>query len=152
MLDKAKQEQYKKNIALYLPKPHFLKHSVLAFVSGGLFCVLGQALLRLYEQLLSVSEMEATGYMLVTLIACASLATGMGWYNKWAQELGAGLLVPMTGFANAMTSAALEHRSEGLISGIGAQMLKLVGPIIVFGIVSAYVVSFSRLIIRTIIQ
>ncbi|MFB4261675.1 stage V sporulation protein AC [Niallia circulans] len=147
-----KQEEYKENIVLYKPKSRYLKHGSLAFFSGGLICVIGQLIFRGYHALFQLSDETATSYMLITLIAIAVLATGMGFYRKGAQLFGAGLLVPITGFANAMAATALEYRTEGLLTGVGSNLFRLIGPVLVFGISTAYLVSFSRLLIRMILH
>ncbi|NQD52019.1 SpoVA/SpoVAEb family sporulation membrane protein, partial [Bacillus altitudinis] len=83
-----------------------------------------------------------------TLILISSILTGIGIYDKIGQFAGAGSAVPVTGFANSMTSAALEHKSEGLVLGVATNMFKLAGNVIVFGVVSAYVVGIIRYVLE----
>ena len=103
-----------------------------AFVSGGLICVTGQGLHNLYALRI---EDEKTVSMLVsvTLIALAAFLTGIGVFDKIAKHAGAGTLVPITGFANAVVSPALEFKTEGFITGTAVKMFSIAGPVIVFG-------------------
>ena len=110
----------------------------MAFLIGGLICVLGQALIFLY-QYWGMSTEKASSLASITLVLFSALATGFGIYDKLAKHAGAGTLVPITGFANAVVSPALEFKSEGLILGLGAKLFTIAGPVIVYG-VSASVV------------
>ena len=110
----------------------------MAFVVGGLICTLGQALGNLYLYA-GLEKDAASGATSITLVFLAVLLTGLKLYDKIARYAGAGTLVPITGFANAMSSAAIEFKSEGLIMGLGAKMFTIAGPVIVYG-VSASVV------------
>lgn len=113
------------------PSPKF-KDFICAFVVGGLICVIGQLLLEFYNML---GIPKATVKMLVpcTLIFLASLFTGLKIYDKLAKHAGAGTLVPITGFSNAITSPAIEFRAEGQILGLGVKMFSIAGPVIVYG-------------------
>ncbi len=110
----------------------------MAFVVGGLICTLGQALGNLYLYA-GLEKDAASGATSITLVFLAVLLTGLKLYDKIARYAGAGTLVPITGFANAMSSAAIEFKSEGLIMGLGTKMFTIAGPVIVYG-VSASVV------------
>ena len=109
------------------------KNLIWAFVVGGLICTGGQGLLNLFRYC-GMNESAAGTAVSVTLIFLAALFTGLGWFDKLAKRAGAGTLVPITGFANAMVSPALEFKSEGLIMGVGAKMFVIAGPVLVFGI------------------
>ncbi|MCM3714801.1 stage V sporulation protein AC [Halalkalibacter oceani] len=152
MATTTEKEQYQKNIQLYQPKRAVWRNGAKAFLIGGFICTLGQWLNNLYLTYLPFTEKEAMGPTLATLILLAALATGLGLYDKLGQFAGAGSLVPVTGFSNAMTSAALEHKSEGLVFGIGANMFKLTGAVIAFGVLSAYIVGLTRLLVKMLIQ
>ncbi len=108
------------------------RNCVFAFLCGGLVCVIGKAFGDLYESL-GVSETVSKTLVSVTLIFLAGLATGIGCFDKGAKYAGAGLLVPITGFSNSVASEAIEARSEGLVMGVGAEMFKIAGPVIVYG-------------------
>ncbi|MBC5734784.1 stage V sporulation protein AC [Flavonifractor sp. DFI.6.63] len=109
------------------------KNLLWAFVTGGLICTGGQGLLNLF-QACGMSETAAGTAVSVTLIFLAALFTGLGLFDKLAKHAGAGTLVPITGFANAMVAPALEFKSEGLVMGVGAKMFVIAGPVLVFGI------------------
>lgn len=104
-----------------------------AFLVGGAICALGQYLLNLYQRL-GLDQDGAGAATSITLIGAAALLTGLGWFDKLAKRAGAGTLVPITGFANAMVSPALEFKSEGLILGTGARLFTVAGPVLAYGI------------------
>ena len=114
------------------PSP-ILKNLIWAFVIGGLICTVGQGLLTLYKKAGLTAE-DAGSAVSMTLIFAAALLTGLGLFDKLAKRAGAGTLVPITGFANAMVSPALEFKSEGFITGTGAKLFTVAGPVLVFGI------------------
>ena len=109
------------------------RNLVWAFVVGGLICVVGQGLLSFYKSA-GLEETEAGTAVSLTLILAAALLTGLGLFDKLAKRAGAGTLVPITGFANAMVSPALEYKSEGLVTGTAVKLFTVAGPVLVFGI------------------
>lgn len=118
-----------------------------AFLVGGLICMAGQGLLRLYQSL-GVSEELAPAWVSVTLIFCSVLATGLNVYDKLAKHAGAGTLVPITGFANSVAAPALEFKSEGLILGLGAKLFSIAGPVIVYGISASAIYGVILFIVQ----
>nr|WP_074734525.1 stage V sporulation protein AC [Halobacillus karajensis] len=128
----------------YQTKPPILMNCLKAFIIGGLICVFGELLTQMYIHWFDFSEKNATNPMVATLILIAALATGFGVYDKLGQFAGAGSAVPVTGFANSITSAALEHKSEGYVLGVATNLFKLAGSVIVFGVVAAYVLGIIR--------
>ena len=110
----------------------------LAFVVGGLICTLGQAFINLYLYA-GLEEQSASGAASITLVFLSVLLTSLKIYDKIARFAGAGTLVPITGFANAMSSAAIEFKSEGLIMGLGAKMFTIAGPVIVYGVAASVI-------------
>lgn len=109
------------------------KNLTWAFLVGGAICTAGQGLLNLFKNM-GMSESTAGSCVSVTLIFLAALFTGLGWFDKLAKRAGAGTLVPITGFANAMVSPALEFKNEGFVTGVAAKMFIIAGPVLVFGI------------------
>lgn len=109
------------------------KNLTWAFCTGGLICTGGQALLNLYRGC-GLSEGDAGTAVSVTIIFLAALFTGLGWFDRLAKHAGAGTLVPITGFANSMVSPALEFKSEGFVTGLGAKLFSIAGPVLVFGV------------------
>ena len=122
----------------------------MAFVGGGVIAFLGQGLYDLYYFVFNQSEKNSITLMLVSVIFISALLTGIGIFDKIAQYFGAGSFIPISGFSNALTSAALESKSEGLIYGIGSNMFKLAGSVITYGIVSAYLLGIIKYIVLSI--
>jgi len=118
-----------------------------AFVVGGMICVLGQAIGQFFVAVFHMTTRQAASPTVAVLIFLSVVLTCLGVYDKIAQWAGAGTAVPVTGFANSMTSAAIEHRSEGLVLGTGANMFKLAGSVIVFGVVAAFVIGIIHWLI-----
>ncbi len=131
----------------YTPKENRLINGVIAFISGGIIGIIGQLLIDLYTNLFDIKVSEAGSLMIVTLIFIGSLFTALGFFDKWVGFFKAGLIVPITGFAHSTTSAAMEYRGEGLVTGIGSNMFKLSGTVIIYGVVSAYVFGIIRYLI-----
>lgn len=140
-------KKYKKIVDKVIPKENLLENGIKAFIVGGLIGILGQFLVDLYSSSFGIPTTEAGTYMIITLIFVGSLLTAFGFFDTIVGFIKAGLIVPITGFAHAMTSAALEHKKEGLILGIGANIFKLSGSVILYGIVSAYIFGLIRLLI-----
>lgn len=118
-----------------------------AFLIGGLICLLGQFISTFYIYYFDFTEKTAGNPTLATLIFITMLITGFGVYDHLGQFAGAGTAVPITGFANSVISSAIEHRSEGFILGVGSNMLKLAGPVIVYGVFSAFIIALIRTIL-----
>lgn len=135
------QQQYQELAKKREPRRPVLKNCLRAFASGGLICLLGQAIQQMFIHWGGFDEKKASDPTVAVLIFISVVLTSMGVYDKIAQWAGAGSAVPVTGFANTMASSAIEHRSEGLVLGVGAKMFKLAGPVIVFGVVSAFVIG-----------
>lgn len=141
------KRKYKEIVSRHTPKENILYNSLIAFITGGLMGILGQGLVDLYSYIFNISTKDASVFMIVTLIFVGCLLTCLGWFDKIVNLAKCGLIVPITGFAHSMMSAALEYRKEGLVTGIGANMLKLAGSVIIFGVVSAYIFGLIRLLI-----
>lgn len=118
-----------------------------AFFVGGIICVIGEALMKGFMQLPQFDEKTAGNPTVAVLVMISVLLTAVGVYDRIAQWAGAGTGVPVTGFANSLSSAAIEHRSEGLVLGIGGNIFKLAGSVIVFGVVAAFVMALIRWVI-----
>lgn len=132
------------------PQKQVGMHCLSAFIYGGIIGIIGQALLDFYMYIFDVSEKEATPMMIITIVLIAAILTGLGIYDRIGKKAGAGTFIPITGFANSMTSSALEAKSEGLVTGIGANMFKLGGTVITFGIVASFILGGIRYVISLI--
>ena len=125
------------------------KNLVWAFLVGGAICTIGQGLSNLYQSW-GLDKDQAGTAVSVTLIFAAALLTGLGCFDKLAKRAGAGTLVPITGFANAMVSPALEFKSEGLITGTAAKLFVVAGPVLVFGISASVIYGFILLLFQVV--
>ena len=142
--------KYKDLVNKHTPKEDVFYNAIIDFLIGGLMGIIAQGLIDFYSYYLSISTKEATVCMLVTLIFLSCLFTSLGFFDKLVNFAKCGLIVPITGFAHATMSAALEYRKEGMITGIGANMLKISGAVIIFGVVSAWTFSVIRAIVGAI--
>jgi stage V sporulation protein AC len=128
-------------------KRPILKNCIRAFWVGGLICVIGQAISYFYMYFFDFTEQTAGNPTVATMVFLAMILTGLGVYDRIAQYAGAGSAVPVTGFGNAVISAAIEHRTEGFVLGVGSNMFKLAGSVILFGTFSAFVVALIKTIL-----
>lgn len=137
----AAQLRYQRLADRYRPRPPVLRNAAVAFLTGGLVCLAGQALTDFFAWLMDMTQEEAGAPAVATMIFIGSLLTGLGVFDDLARFAGAGLAVPVTGFANSVASAALEFKREGLVLGVGSRMFSLAGSVIMFGVVTAFVVG-----------
>lgn len=129
-----------------LKRPIF-KNCIRAFWVGGLICSIGQAITYFYIYFFNFTEQTAGNPTVATMVFLSMLLTGFGVYDHLGQYGGAGTAVPVTGFGNAVISAAIEHRTEGFVLGVGGNMFKLAGSVILFGVFSAFVVALIKTIL-----
>lgn len=139
-----KTKKYEELIKSHEVKPNYLKNAGVSFFFGGLICVFGQLLIEMYIRWFGFVRDTASTLALVTVILITSILTGFGVYDEFGQIAKAGAFVPISGFANSLTAAALEGKSEGIVLGIATNLFKLAGAVIVFAIVSAYVFGIIR--------
>lgn len=141
------KNKYKSLYQKYIPKENRLLNGFVAFVIGGLMGMLGQFLIDIYSYYLEISSKDAATFMIITLVFIGCLLTSLGFFDKMVTFCKCGLIIPITGFAHSMMSAALEYKKEGMVTGLGASMFKLAGSVIIFGVVSAYLFGLLRIII-----
>lgn len=135
----ATQQLYQQRASKFRPKRDVWKNCFRAFWVGGSICLVGQGLQNFYINVFDFTEKTAGNPTVATLIFISVLLTGLGVYDNIGQYAGAGSAVPVTGFANSIASAAIEHKSEGYVLGVGGNMFKLAGSVIVFGVVAAFI-------------
>lgn len=140
------QQEYKEFAKKREPARPVFKNCIRAFIAGGTICLFGQAIQDMFVHWGGFDEKKAGNPTVAVLIIISVILTSLGVYDKIAQWAGAGSAVPVTGFANSMASAAIEHRSEGLVLGVGGKMFKIAGPVIVFGVVAAFIVGILHLL------
>lgn len=114
------------------PKSNYRVNIAAAFAVGGFICVIGQLLLDMFGSL-GFDKTMGGAWTSIILVAASAACTGFGWYQKLARHAGAGTLVPITGFSNAVSSSAIESQSEGLVLGVGAKIFTIAGPVILYG-------------------
>lgn len=144
------KELYQKQAAKFQLKRNVLLNSFRAFWVGGTICLLGQIIQNIYITFFDFTEKTAGDPTVATLIFISIVLTGFGIYDDIGQYAGAGSAVPVTGFANSIASAAIEHRSEGFVLGVGGNMFKLAGSVIVFGVVAAFIAGIIKSLIGTV--
>ena len=135
------KEDYKKYIEKKSPDSRLFRNMLFAFVIGGLICVVGQGIGNVYKFYFGLAEDDVKTAVPITMIFLGALFTGLNLYNKLAKYAGAGTLVPITGFANAVVSPAIEFKREGYILGVAAKMFTIAGPVIVYGINAAAILG-----------
>ncbi len=138
------KKQYQGLQKKYEIKRPVLNNCLKAFFVGGLFCVVGQGITYFYIYFFNFTEQTAGNPTVATMVFIAMLLTGFGVYDRIGQFAGAGSAVPVTGFGNSVIAAAIEHRTEGFVLGVGGNMFKLAGSVILFGVFSAFVVALIK--------
>lgn len=141
------EEDYKQIADSHKPKSNIFKNCLKAFLVGGFICFIGQCIQQLFMTFAGMSAKQASSPTVAVLIIISVILTSLGVYDKIAQWAGAGSAVPVTGFANSMCSSAIESKAEGLVLGVGANMFKLAGSVIVFGVVAAFIVGIVHVIL-----
>jgi stage V sporulation protein AC len=138
------QKQYQKLEQKHEIQRPVLKNCIKAFLVGGFICLIGQAISYFYIYYFDFTEQTAGNPTVATMVFLSMLLTGFGVYDRIGQFAGAGSAVPVTGFGNAVISAAIEHRTEGYVLGVGGNMFKLAGSVILFGVFSAFIVALIK--------
>ncbi len=142
------QQEYQQLAKRHEPPRPLLRNFTRAFLVGGFICVIGQAITEFFIRVFDFTEKTAGNPTVAVLIFLSVVLTSLGVYDRIAQWAGAGTAVPVTGFANSIASTAIEHRSEGFVLGVGGNMFKLAGSVIVFGVVSAFVIGLIKTLIK----
>lgn len=141
------KNQYAKMTNVQSPDSPIIKNCIWAFTVGGAICTVGQIMTNIYQNF-GLKELDASNATTITLIFLGAFLTGLHIYDKLAKYAGAGTIVPITGFANAVVSPALEYKSEGFVLGLGAKMFTIAGPVLVFGIAASIVYGLVLWIFR----
>lgn len=135
------EKQYGALVARMAPKSPMWRDCLNAFWIGGMICVVGQIFTNCYGAL-GLEKQDAGTAASMTLVALSALLTGLSVYDDIAKHAGAGTLVPITGFANAIAAPAVEFKTEGFVLGVGAKMFTIAGPVIVYGLAASVVYGF----------
>ena len=140
-------EKYNALVEKHTPKPNVVKNAIMTFICGGILGSLSELLLEGYSMWFNLPRKESGVLVILTLITIASILTALGIFDTLVTKVKAALIIPITGFAHSMTSAALEYKNEGLVLGIGANIFKLAGTVILYGVVSVYIFGLIRLLV-----
>ena len=127
------KQAYQKYAKKHAPTSPTLKNCIFAFIFGGLICCIGEALFKLYNSVLLLTENDSGAFVSITLVFLAALLTGLGIFDNIAKLAGAGTLVPITGFANSVSSPAIDTKAEGFVLGVGAKIFTIAGPVLLYG-------------------
>ena len=127
---------YRRYADAHAPRSPIVRNCIIAFFIGGLICTLGQGLKMIYIDVCGINPEDAATLTSVSLVFLAALLSGLGIFDKIAKFAGAGTLVPITGFANAVVSPAIDCRAEGVILGVGTKIFTVAGPVLLYGILS----------------
>ena len=141
------QQEYQEFAKQREPKRPVLVNCTRAFIAGGSICILGQLIQGFFINYFEFTKKTAGNPTVAVLVLISVILTSIGIYDHIAQWAGAGTAVPVTGFANSIASAAIEHRSEGFVLGVGGNMFKLAGSVIAFGVFSAFVIGLIKTLI-----
>lgn len=139
---------YKKYVDDISPKPTYIKNYTLAFVVGGIISVIGQIINNSYIKFAGLDKMGAATATSITLIFIGAFLTGIGIYDIIGKRAGAGSIIPITGFANSIVSPAMEYKREGYVLGVGANLFKIAGPVLVYGIGSSILCGLIYYILK----
>lgn len=131
------KKEYQEFLEKKSPDSPLIKDMLWAFVVGGLICTIGQGILDIYRNVLSLEDEQARSYLTITMIFLGALLTGLDIYCKIGKYAGAGSIVPVTGFANSIVSPAMEFKKEGLVLGLASKMFVIAGPVLVYGITAS---------------
>lgn len=141
------EEEYKNFIRQYIPKENKTLNVILAFLVGGLIGFLAESLVLFLMSGYGLSRVYSSTFTGISIIVIASLFTALGFFDNWVSKLKCGVILPTTGFAHSVTSSALEYKKDGLITGLGSNFFKLAGSVMLYGIISAFLLVIVRVII-----
>ena len=144
------KNEYKQYVEKMSPKPTYLKNSIMAFLVGGLICCIGQGINDFYMKIINLDKLAAASATSMTLIFLGAFLTGLGVYDLIGKRAGAGSIIPITGFANSIVSPAMEFKKEGYVTGVGANLFKIAGPVLVYGISSSIICGLLYYFIKLI--
>ncbi len=145
---KQEKNEYQKYVDKKSPKPKYIKNYIMAFIVGGIICCIGQGINDFLMNVANLDKLDASSVTSMTLIFLGSILTGFGVYDRIGKFAGAGSIIPITGFANSIVSPAMEFKKEGYIMGVGGNLFKIAGPVLVYGISSSIICGFIYYIVK----
>ena len=141
------KDEYQKLVDELKPKEPKLRRAIVSFIVGGCLGLIGQIFVFVLENSFGIPSKEAFIWLCITIIFLSSLLTSLGFFDNWVSTCQAGTFLPTTGFAHSITSAALDYRKDGLITGLGSNFFRLAGSVLLYGMVSAFFLGILGVII-----
>ncbi len=141
------KEEYKKLVKKISPAENKLKNIIVAFLMGGAVALIGEFIVCGLMTIFGLSRVDAGGWLVLIVIFVACLLTALNFFDNWVMRCKCGLIIPTTGFAHSVASSALDYRNDGLITGLGSNFFKLAGSVILYGVISAFILVIVRVII-----
>jgi len=141
------KEEYKALVKKITPKENKVQNAGIAFLVGGLIGIFGEIIVRILTINFDLPKDEACIWLSILVILLASIFTALGFFDSWVSKARAGLIIPISGFAHSITSSALDYKKDGLITGLGANVFKLAGSVILYSMLSAFFLCLVRVII-----
>jgi len=141
------KDEYKKLVDSLTPKENKIKNVLLAFLSGGFIGLFGEIVIYVLMNFIGLSRANSFIWLCIILIFIGCFLTSLGFFDNWVSKFKAGLIIPTTGFAHSISSSALDYKKDGLITGLGANFFKLAGSVILYGILSAFILLIVRVIL-----
>lgn len=142
-----KKEEYKALVKKMSPKENKLKNAFIAFLTGGFVGFTGEVIVHILMESFGLSRVDSCAWLAFILILFASFMTAIGKFDNWVSTCKCGLIIPTTGFAHSVQSSALDYKKDGFITGIGSNIFKLAGSVILYGIVSAFFLILLKVVI-----
>ncbi len=140
-------EEYKLLVKKYTPKEDRIKNALMAFITGAAIGILSILIFQILQSY-NINDKDANIWTIMILILMSSVATGLGFFDEWVSKVRCGLIIPITGFAHSITSSALDYKKDGLITGLGANVFKLAGSVLLYGIVSSFILAVVEVLIH----
>lgn len=140
-------EEYKEMVSKHTPKEPRLRNIIVAFLVGGTIGFIGEFIIYILKNSTNISGVEAGIWMALIIVMVSSLLTALGFFDTWVSKCKCGLIIPTTGFAHSVSSSALDYKKDGLITGLGSNFFKLAGSVILYGIISAFILVVVRVLI-----
>lgn len=148
MVKSMDKESYKKLVKKYAPKEPRCKNSLVSFFVGGLIGLFAEVLKNIISPCFGLPKEEAGSWVAFIIVGLTSVFTAMGFFDTLVTKFKCGLIIPTTGFAHSVTSSALDYKKDGLITGLGSNFFKLAGSVILYGIISAFILVIIKVILN----
>jgi len=141
------KEEYKKLLNDISPKEPKLRNAIVAFLVGGTVGIIGEVIVNILMESFGLSRVDSCAWLAFILILFATFMTAIGKFDNWVAKAKCGLIIPTTGFAHSVQSAAIDYKKDGFVTGIGANVFKLAGSVILYGIVSAFFLVLIKVVL-----